>query len=103
MSNDTAENHIIDRYIIILFAATTLKHKNTTFTSKKGVIYPKALALPAFAKTTLLVILLFTMLLVHFLCYLLSLAWEQGEQNHFIELFSRFVMMLSKSLGVMAT
>ena len=85
----------------------TLKHKNTAFTSKKGVIYPKASALSASAKATLLIILLFTMLLVHCLytckCYLLSKAWEQGEQNHFIELFSRSVMMLSKSLGVMAT
>ena len=92
---------------MILFAAMTLKHKNTTFTLKKGVIYPKALALPASAKATLLIILLFTMLLVHcpwtHKCYLLLLAWEQGEQNHFIELFSRFVMMLFKSLGVMAT
>lgn len=86
----------------------TLKHKNITFTLKKGVIYPKASALPASAKATLLIILLFTMLLVHCPCthksyILLLLAWEQGEQNHFIELFSRFVMMLSKSLGVMAT
>lgn len=85
----------------------TLKHKNTTFTLKKGVIYPKASALPASAKATLLIILLFIMLLVHcpctHKCYLLLLAWEQGEQNHFIELFSRFVMMLSKSLEVMAT
>ena len=31
----------------------TLKHKNTTFTLKKGVIYPKASALPASAKATL--------------------------------------------------
>ena len=85
----------------------TLKHKNTTFTLKKGVIYPKASALPASAKAALLIILLFTMLLVHcpctHKCYLLLLAWEQGEQNHFIELFSRFVMMLSKSLEDMAT
>lgn len=85
----------------------TLKHKNTTFTLKKGAIYPKALTLSASAKATLLIILLFTMLLVHcpctHKCYLLLLAWEQGKQNHFIELFSRFVMMLSKSLEVMAT
>ena len=85
----------------------TLKHKNTKFTSKKGAIYPKASTLSASAKATLLIILLFTMLLVHcpctHKCYLLLLAWEQGEQNHFIELFSRFVMMLFKSLGVMAT
>ena len=46
----------------------TLKHKNTAFTSKKGVIYPKASALSASAKATLLIILLFTMLLVHCLC-----------------------------------
>lgn len=85
----------------------TLKHKNTTFTLKKGVIYPKASALPASAKAALLIILLFTMLLVHcpctHKCYILLLAWEQGEQDHFIELFSRFVIMLSKCLGVMAT
>ena len=43
----------------------TLNHKNTTLTPKKGVIYPKALALPASAKATLLLILLFTILLVH--------------------------------------
>ena len=46
----------------------TLKHKNITFTLKKGVIYPKASALPASAKATLLIILLFTMLLVHCPC-----------------------------------
>lgn len=46
----------------------TLKHKNTTFTLKKGAIYPKALTLSASAKATLLIILLFTMLLVHCPC-----------------------------------
>ena len=59
----------------------TLKHKNTTFTLKKGVIYPKASALPASAKATVLVILLFTMRLVHCLCthkcYILLLARER--------------------------
>ena len=32
----------------------TLKHKNTTFTLKKGAIYPKALTLSASAKAGVL-------------------------------------------------